>query len=162
MPLAQLEAAWHRPSEIEVAQIKRLLPMLRDSLKPASPKSIALWVEFLLSRYPRREEQHDAFSDMDKRAWLTVLGDWPEDVLQAAVMRWLGDDRPFPPRVPGELKKLGDAIMSARRVLIYAGERVLMLPQPEAAQEPPPPDAFQRILNSLKQGLLPPMRGRAR
>jgi hypothetical protein len=112
------------------AAIAALTPLVEAALTPAPVEQLALWVQFLIERY-RMKPDTPAFADMDKRMWLTVLGHWPADVLEAAVTQWCSENRPFPPQVPGELKALGEPIYRARAALKTRAARVLALPAPE-------------------------------
>ena len=105
--------------------------LIETALTPAPPEEIALACEFIVSRYPAKPDA-PAFAVMDKRMWLDVLGHWPGDVMAAAQRRWCSEDRPFPPKVPGEVLALGEPIMRARRALLARAERLLALPAPRA------------------------------
>ncbi len=107
-----------------VAQTEANLPRLAATLTPADPREVAFWVEFLRSRYRARGDD-PRFATIDARLWLWSLKDWPLDVLQAAVVRWMDEARPYPPSTPGEVKALGAPIFGARSRLLSAAETVL-------------------------------------
>lgn len=107
--------------------VRIFLPMIRDALKPADPKQVAFWVEFLMSRYRGRPDA-PSFSIVDKQMWLRSIGHWPLDVLEAAITQWCDEERPFAPSVPGEVKALGQPIYNKRRALLGRGEELLLGP----------------------------------
>lgn len=125
------------PDDLSPRQVRAMMPAIEQSLQPATANEIALWVEFLRGRYQRRAEDTAVFADMDRMLWLQTLAHWPLDVLQAAVMGWLGADKPFPPKVPGELKAFGEPIMMERRKAKYRAERLLALPAPTKDDDAP-------------------------
>lgn len=145
-----MAAEWNRPSPADAEAIRSALPQITKSLAPAQPRAIAKWVEYLLNRYPRKAEVHPEFSEMDKRMWVNIIGHWPEDVLEAAVTQWCNEERPFPPRVPGELKALGEPIVVARRQLEAAAVRVLGLPAAPVYVEK---GMMTKLLDAMKRGI---------
>lgn len=152
----------NRPSDTDLALIERAAPVLRESLTPASPKAIAMWVEFLLDQYPRRERA-PAFADMDRKLWLSTLAHIPEDIIEAGVTQWCAGDNAFPPRVPGQIKKLCDPILAARRHMLQASEQVLALPPPEREEDKVTPGMMQKLLSLAREigGTKPRNRSRA-
>lgn len=146
----QMGATWNRPSPTELDAIRAALPLIVKSLQPAPTRVLARWVEYLLNRYPRKAEIHGEFAAMDKRMWQTVLGHWPEDVLEAAVAQWCAEERPYPPHVPGEVKVLGEPIMIARRALQDAGVKALGLPEPPVYVEA---SLMTKLFDAVKRGI---------
>lgn len=107
--------------------MESLAPLLFAATQPGRPGDLALWIEFLLSRYTPKPDA-PAFADMDKRIWLRVLGHWPTDVMEAAVTAWCEEKRAFKPQVPGEVKPLGEPILAERRALLARAECIIQAP----------------------------------
>lgn len=98
--------------------------LIREAQTPALATEIGFWCEFVLSRYRARPDT-PVFADLEKHVWLTVLGHWPLAIMQAAVVAWCAEARPFPPAVAGELLVLGQPIYARRATTILLIEHKL-------------------------------------
>lgn len=152
--------SWHQlgapalwPSWLDAAAIddvRSVQGRLAALLSPARPDQIATWAGFLLTRYRPKVEALAAFGDMEKRVWIQTLRHWPLDVLEAAVLVWCGQDRPFPPAVPGELIPLGAPLLNERRALAAQAERLVAAwDREQAAQIPEELRADPELVRAL-------------
>jgi hypothetical protein len=121
----QDRSAW--PEGIDLRAVAAAHEALQRAVTPGDGRCLAIWCQFLIERYRMRPDT-PAFGDMEARVWLTVLGHWPDDVIEAAVVGWCGDNRPFAPAVPGELKPYGEPILIARRALERRAALMLSAP----------------------------------
>jgi hypothetical protein len=156
-PLEQLERREHWPAPVSDGDLIAAIDAMGALVKPAPIETLALWVEFLLSRYPAKADA-PTFAEMDKRIWAAVLGHWPADVLEAAVTKWCGEAKRYPPSVPGELKPYGEPIIAARQVALWKLKRMLAAPPIVAIEEDRDASA---LLATLRKSLaLAPTRAR--
>lgn len=112
---------WSPPAPgLNLDSIKAALADLETLLTPATPAEITFHVGYLIGRYQVRE-QRSVEMQMEADDWRAALAHWPLDILLEACRRWRWGPpaRPFPPRTPGEVRALGQPILTARASLAW-------------------------------------------
>lgn len=100
------------------------------SLTPAKPEQIAVEIEALALHYPAMSRTREE-SKIVNRNWIEDLDGWPIDILRETCRQWRNSNERFFP-TPGQLKAMGEKILSARKVLADRSREYLLLTEPGA------------------------------
>lgn len=117
--------AW--PTGLTDAMLRSLRPKVEAMLNPATKIQAAEAKTLLLSFY-QQTDAGDAINDAQNKIWLHHLCQLPNDIIRAAVIKWTGENRPFTPRVPGELLAIATPIYKARLYRLVLIDHLLSVP----------------------------------
>ncbi|HWA22310.1 MAG TPA: hypothetical protein VG735_07950 [Caulobacterales bacterium] len=117
----------------------------------------------LLLNFYTQSDAGDSLNEAQAKIWLHVLGHLPNDVLQAAVLQWAAENRPFPPKIPGEVLALANPVFTARLCRLRLVDHMLRA-APEPAIDADPAEGLRvlrealAILRKPKRPLLDPVK----
>lgn len=106
----------------------------------------------LLRSFYRQNDSGDVMADAQRKIWLHHLRHLPNDIIEAAVLKWTGDPNPFPPAVPGDFLTLANPIYYARRHRLAVIDEMLAappLPKYEERLVGPGRDAARAVITQL-------------